>query len=150
MKQLEKFIVFGILISLILKFFLIAGGSLIFTLSITILACLYFPLGIAFFNEIKLKDISFSNVIKINPILRIFESIFVGLGLGIICIGILFKLQDWPGSQLDIAFGLIVILIFFLYSVIKYLKKEMPFINEFLKGYSSLAVLVYLFICCPF
>jgi len=54
MKKFEKTLVVLILISLIMKFSFIMGGDILAILSISLLILVYYPLGFALFNQVRL------------------------------------------------------------------------------------------------
>jgi hypothetical protein len=124
MNKFEK--IFGVLavIALILKFASISGGSILATLSLTSLSFLYYLFGFALFNDIKLKNIFKRSSYKGISVLRIISSVGVGLGLSTICLGILFRIQFWPGGRMMLAVGLITILIITIIAFIDFLKSK--------------------------
>ncbi|HRZ42067.1 MAG TPA: hypothetical protein P5228_05120 [Bacteroidales bacterium] len=124
MKKLEKILGLVIIIALLLKLVLIPGGSILTVISLTILACIYYPLGFAFFNGIRLRAIFKKDSYKGVSALRIIGAIGLGMGLAAICIGILFKLQHWPGGDTNLIAGLVTTLIILIIALIKYLKSK--------------------------
>ncbi len=127
MKKFEK--IFGIItiIALVMKLFLIPGAGILLTLSLSVLSCFYFLFGFAFFNGIKLKQIFQSSSYKGISALRIIGSIGLGIGLSEICMGILFKIQHWPGAHLQLHCGLLIILIILIVALFQYFKSENKF-----------------------
>ena len=93
MKKSEK--IFGILfaIAIIFKLALYPGGRIISTVSMTLLACIYFYFGFAFFNNIKLKNVFNRKSYEGISVLRILGSIGTGMVLSTVCLGTLFKLS---------------------------------------------------------
>ena len=124
MRKLEKILGLVIIIAFVMKLALIPGGSILTVISLTILACIYYPLGFAFFNGIRLRQIFKKDSYKGITVLRIIEAIGVGIGLSVICIGILFKLQLWPGANTNLLTGLITTLIILIIALIRYLKSK--------------------------
>ena len=124
MKRFEiiMLILFGV--ALILKLASIPGGSILSTLSLCSLACFYFYLGLAFFNNIKLKNIFKGSSYKDISALRIIVSIGVGCGFSALCCGILFKIQHWPGGMIMLSVGLIEVLIMVIIALIDYFKSN--------------------------
>ena len=99
MRILEKGLVFGILIALILKFSLVPGGDTLTLWTILILACIYHPLGFLFFNQIRLRHILKKTAYASVTATDIILAVVTGLGLSIVCVGLLFKLLDLTGGN---------------------------------------------------
>ena len=89
----EKGLAITFLIGILFKLMHWPGASLILVLSLSTLAIIYFPGAFYFFCDKVIK--------KSNLAL----SIISGLLLSIIPIGILFKLQYWPGAGLYLLIG---------------------------------------------
>ncbi len=106
MKNIEKLFIILVIVSTIYRYVHGIGSILFLILSINTLAILYFCLSFALFNNIKFKNIfkksSYVNVSK----RRIIFSIFSGISLSIALIGVLFKIQDYPGADLLLVLGL--------------------------------------------
>ncbi len=122
MKKFEKILGIVILISLIMKFSFIIGGDILTILSISLLILIYYPFGFAFFNQIRLRRVFKKDSYKGISGLRIIGAIGVGMGLSAICLGILFKLQHWPGSNINLLAGLVTTMIVLIIALIKYYK----------------------------
>ena len=132
MKRFE--IIFGIvfLIALVLKFTLIPGGGILATVSLMPLAIFYCFLSFAYFNNIKLKNIFSTKSYRGISTLRITGSIGTGLGLSAICMGILFKIQHWPGGDFFSTVGLIAVIIVAIIAFIKFLRSKNDFYKKVL------------------
>ncbi len=106
MKNIEKLFIILVIVSTIYRYVHGIGSILFLILSINTLAILYFCLSFALFNNIKFKNIfkksSYVNISK----RRIIFSIFSGISLSIALIGVLFKIQDYPGADLLLVLGL--------------------------------------------
>lgn len=124
MKKLEKILGILIILALILKLVLIPGANILTVISLSILACIYYPLGFAFFNGIRLREVFKKDSYKGISAMRIIGTIGLGMGLAVICIGILFKLQHWPGGDTNLIAGLATTLIILIIALIKYLKSK--------------------------
>jgi hypothetical protein len=133
MKKLEKILGVAFLIALILKLTLLPGGGILATFSLLILANLYFLFGFALFNQIALKDIFKGASYNGIPALRIIGAIGTGSALSVLCVGILFRLQHWPGASINIITGVIVSLIILIIVLIKYFKAKEQFYFRILK-----------------
>jgi len=133
MKRLEKILGLVIIIALIMKLTLIPGGSILTVISFSILSCIYYPFGFAFFNEIRLIQILKKASYKELSALRIVGSIGIGMGLAAICIGILFKLQHWPGANTNLIAGLFTILIILIVALFRFVKNKDDFYKRIFK-----------------
>ena len=145
MKRFE--IIFGILsvVAIIMKLALVSGSGILMTLILTLLACFYFYLGFAFFNNIRLKKIfSKSSYYGISA-LRIIGSIGVGWGLSIMCCGILFKMMHWPGGILFLHIGLIQIFVIAIIVLVKFSLSKSDFYKTILLRFAIIGGLGLLF-----
>ena len=124
MKTLEKILGLVGIIALILKLGLLPGSSLLIVVSLTVLGCIYFLFGFALFNGIRLRAILKTDSYKGLSLARVIGSIGLGMGLAAICIGMLFKLQHWPGGDSNIAAGLGVTLIILIIASIKFIQSR--------------------------
>jgi hypothetical protein len=122
MKILEKTLACAILLSLILKFSLVSGGDTLMLWTITILACIYYPLGFLFFNQIRLRNVFKKDSYKHLSAPKIIFAIVTGIGLSIICIGSLFKLLDFPGANQMLTIGLFVSFVVLIISLVFFIK----------------------------
>ena len=89
----EKGLTIAFLIGLIFKYLHWPGGGLILVISLSTMAILYCPGAFYFFSDKTIK--------KQNLALSIISGFF----LAIIPIGVLFKLQYWPGAQVNLLVG---------------------------------------------
>ncbi len=133
MNKLEKIVGVIVLIALILKLTMIPGGGILIVLSLSILSIIYFPFGFALFNQIEIKRILKRDSYKGLSALRIVGAIGVGMALSLICIGILFKLQHWPGSTSNLLTGLFTSLIVLIIALIRYFKTKSDFYIRIIK-----------------
>ena len=127
MNRFER--LFGILfvVALVFKFFHWPGGGILATVSLTSLACLYYLFGFAIFNNIELNDIFNRKSYEGISALRIIGSIGVGWGLSTICMGILFKIQHWPGANIMLLSGFITIIVVFIIALVKFFLSKSDF-----------------------
>lgn len=124
MKNLEKILGLAAIIALIMKLFLIPFGGVLTILSLSTLACVYYPFGFALFNGIRFRDvfkkISFRGVSK----WQIIGGVSLGIGLAVMCMGILFRVQEWPGSGIILIAGLLITFAVLIVALIKYSKTK--------------------------
>lgn len=127
MKRFEKVSAIIFAIAVVMKLALVPGGGILATLSLLTLACIYYPFGFALFNKIKLKDIFSKESYKGISTLRIIGSIGAGIGLATVCVGILFKIQHWPGMITLLLTGLLIALVIAIVALIRLLKSKSDF-----------------------
>lgn len=133
MRILEKILGLLIIVSLILKLLLVPYSAILLTVILIALAIIYYPFGFAFFNEIRLREIFKKESYKGISASRIIGAIGVGIGLSILCIGILFKLNSWAYSDINLKFGLFVSFMALSVVLIKLLKVKNNFYINILK-----------------
>lgn len=82
------------------------------------------PERIALFKKVSYKGFSPMRIIGSNGF---------GIGLAILCSGILFKLQHWPGAEINLKAGLVITLIVLLISFIRFMKNKNDFYKRIFK-----------------
>ncbi len=118
MTLFEKIILFIIGLGLMFKLLYIPGPLL--TLGLLILSSYYMIFGFTILNSIKFKDIFKRDAYKNVSELRIIATVFIGLGVSIVMVGILFNTLSIPGPMLII--GLIYLTLFLVF--FSFLAKE--------------------------
>jgi hypothetical protein len=119
MKTFEKILIVIAIIGLIFRFLYIPGAFIIMFASLMTLAVLYFLLGFALFNNLKVKDLTQKATYNSMNNIRLIGAIFTGLALSTIVIGILFKIFRWPGGNIQILSGIVAIIAILIVSAIK-------------------------------
>ncbi len=124
----------------ILKLLDVPGGGVLTVLSLSTLAILYFPLSFYFFSD---KNVKTQN----QPL-----SIISGFFLSLVPIGIMFKLQYWPGYEANLIVAFISATI--LTGVGYFLKQKAPeelktYYKQFLSRVIILAFLSGAFFLTP-
>jgi hypothetical protein len=133
MKKLEKITGIAFVISTVLRFYLIPGYGILTVLSLSILACIYYPFGFAFFNQIKIRRIFKKTSYQELSAIRIIGAIGAGMTLSTICIGILFRLQHYTGGQMNLIIGLVSTLIIIIIAYIKFIKNKTEYYTRIFK-----------------
>ncbi|NOX46290.1 MAG: hypothetical protein GXO89_04855 [Chlorobi bacterium] len=87
----------------------------------------------SYFSKVELRDIFKKDSYKGVSGLRVFGAIGVGMGLSAICLGILFKLEHWPGSNFNLMIGLVTTLIVSIIALIKFFKSKDNYYKQILK-----------------
>tara|TARA_R110002072_G_scaffold161119_1_gene312590 strand:- start:114 stop:695 length:582 start_codon:yes stop_codon:yes gene_type:complete len=118
MKKAESIFSVFILLGIILKLFDVPGNSIILILSFSSLAVIYFNFGFLFFNDIRLRDIFKRESYKKVTAKRTVGAIATGIALSLILIGILFKIEIWPGSSNIIKPGLFLLSIIIIITLV--------------------------------
>jgi hypothetical protein len=117
MKTLEKLLVAGFVIGLILNFSLIRGGAELIFITMSSLSCIYYPLGFLLLNGIRLRDIFKKSSYNSLSAANIVFAAVAGLGLSVVCIGSLFKLLTLMGADKMLTIGLAVTAAVFILSI---------------------------------
>lgn len=106
MIKLERTLVVFLVISLILNFLVIQYSAILLLLSSTSLAFFYFYFGKAIFNGIEIQNSFKKESYKEIPNLIITISKIAGIGISLVCIGAMFKLNYWIYSTMLSLIGL--------------------------------------------
>jgi hypothetical protein len=132
MKKTEKILGLIFLLAILLKVFNIPGNSMLIGISLIFLAIMYYPLGFIIFNRIPIKGIFKRDSYKGLTGWRILGTVFLGMGLSVLIIGILFKLLHYPSAKTNMIAGLIATLIALIIAIIKFIKTKSEFYKELL------------------
>lgn len=127
MKILEKVLAALILLSIIMKLSHLQGASVLFVVSVGSLSNVYYFLSIGLFNDISFKKMFKKKSYEGISTLRIIGSVAAGFAFSIAIIGILFKIQHYPGANMMLILGFASSLIVIVISVIKYVSKGSKF-----------------------
>ena len=149
MKKLEKILVFIMLIALVMKLYLMPGGSSISEISMVLLSLIYFPFGFAFLNQIPMRKIFSKDAYKEQTTIRLICAIGVGISLSAICIGILFKLNSWPGSNRYIIVGLLTLFIIQGVALFRKIKLKQKIYSFMVRRIAILSILGIIFLILP-
>lgn len=105
MKKAEISLILIILVLLTLALLNVPGMGLLMALFCPLLSILYFWFGFALFNDIPLKHIFKRKSYTDIPARNIILSVLMGIFISLIPIGILFKIQFWPGTSVFLKVG---------------------------------------------
>lgn len=149
MKKLEIILGSIALIAMVLKFFMIPGSAFLGITSLSILAVLYFCLGLVLFNGIRLR-----NLFKKDPFegisgIRIAGAILSGFYLSIVCVGILFTFESWPGANLMMIQGLTCLTMALVVVLIRYYKNKSEFSLRIIKRIAIIGGFAFLMVITP-
>ncbi|MCK5847025.1 MAG: hypothetical protein KAG84_06275 [Bacteroidales bacterium] len=146
MKRLEKILGLLSLLSLIALIIEVPGGLLLSIVTMLFLSFIYYPFGFAFFNDILLRKIFKKDAYKGVSTWKIVGSIAVGISLSSALMGILFKINHWPGADFNLYVGLVTMLLILIISVYKYLNTKSAFYLRIIKRVlivGSIGILVW-------
>jgi hypothetical protein len=127
MRKAEIIIIALCIVSVILNFMLVPGGVLFTLITLLALSTLYFYLGFALFNGIRLRKIFKKESYAGINALRIVGCIGTGMALSLLVIGLLFKLLAWPGSFINLLAGLFFVTVVLIISIIKFIMTKSSF-----------------------
>lgn len=123
----EKTLGLIILVSFMLRRLGIPGGDFLLVVSIVLLSLMYCFFTLFIVNEIRIADIFKLSTYKKFSFLRLVGSIFLGIVLSLVFLGILFSLQHWQGARYFSLIGIPLLLIAFLFVGYKYLIAKSSF-----------------------
>jgi len=133
MKRTELTLIAIAILGFIIGLIGITGGSIFKTLSLGLLALIYFYLGFALFNNIRFRDLFKKNAYSQISKLRIFGAIATGMALSVLTIGILFRIMDWEGAPVMLLVGLPICGIITITATVKYFVDKSPYYSGILK-----------------
>ncbi len=111
-----------IFLGVIFKFALFPGGGILLTVGFSFLSLLYFFVGFALFSGIGFRGMLKSSSYSELSALKVLGFVGAGWSLSMLCLGILFKIQHWPGSEVQLVSGLITALVSSVVALFKFMK----------------------------
>ncbi|MCT4638497.1 MAG: hypothetical protein N4A72_12415 [Bacteroidales bacterium] len=141
MKRLEQILAVIVLISLVMKLFSIPFAGELLTLSVLILIIMYTFLGKLLFNGIRFRDRNKRVYFVGIPQSSIGCALGLGIGTGMICTGVLFKIQLWPSSEIMIMSGSIVTAVSILVTLVASFKSTTKFLKRNIIRIITVAIL---------
>lgn len=93
-------------------------------MSLTSLAILYYVLGFVVFNGIGFRQLIGKGGLKGLGWMRIIWGVLMGFGTSMISMGLLFKMQIWPGAETMLLSGSFLTLMMVVAGLIAYLKNR--------------------------
>ena len=149
MRIIEKALVLIAVFGLIVRLMGEPIGSFIMMTSLCSLCWIYVFLSFALLNGVTLRGAFKSDAYTGIPRWHKIGAVLTGIGLGISCLGILFKLQAWGGAQLYLIQGLVLCLIPSVIGLLKRSGRYKHFYNRVLSRTIILACLCLLFFSLP-
>lgn len=120
MKKAELILGAITLIALVLNLFLTPYSGVLTVLSLSALSAMYMYFSFALFNGVRLRHIFKKASYKEIPAMRIVGAVLTGFALAATIMGLLFKIQYWPGANVNLAVGVIGLAIVLIVGAIKY------------------------------
>ena len=133
MKKFEIILIIGAIIGLLLALFNIPLDSLIVSVFFMTLGCLYFYLGFALFNGIRLRNIFKADSYKGIGTWKILTAIGTGITLSILTIGFMFFILNYPMAVTFLAVGIALAAIIIILALIKNATERISFPNIILR-----------------
>lgn len=127
MKKFELIVGLIAILGIVLKLLHIPGSGLLTVLTLLTLSMFYYAFSFALFNGIRLRDIFKKASYKDTSVKRIIGAVGLGFALSTIIIGVLFKLQFWPGAMVQLMTGLVMTGLILLIATIFYFRSKADF-----------------------
>lgn len=129
MKKIEKILLALSLLALVTNAYLLPFSSEFLIISLSTLALFYFYCSTALFADldIELKDLKNKEIYASLSPKRKLGSFGAGASISISIIGLLFYLQFWPGTSLNILTGLVGLLLVLIIGSLRFLKSRDEF-----------------------
>ena len=132
MKIAERILIVLAIAGLIMRFFHIPGGAVLTIFPLAILGWIYLIFGFILFNNIKFRKIFKKESYNGISGLRLAYAILTGLALSVIVIGIVFKMMFWPGSYINLLFGIVTVGTALTVAAIKFIANKQIFYRNML------------------
>jgi len=108
MKKIEIGIFSILALGLVLRLIQLPGSGIFFVLGWSLLSMFYFYLSFAYFNNVGLRRLFKRDSYSGIGAMRIILAVISGIALSVLCIGCLFKMQFWPGADINLLVGLVL------------------------------------------
>lgn len=105
MKRTEIVLSILVVVAGLAFFFNVPIAGVVLTVSVSAMAVLYY-LAPLLFNDIRLRDVTKDGAFANVPVVYLILGFIAGQNLALLCIGMLFKLMLWPGSEMLLRVGL--------------------------------------------
>jgi hypothetical protein len=149
MKKLEVILITGAVIGLLLVLFNVPLHTLVITLFFPALGVLYYCLGFALFNGIRLRSIFKADSYKGLGLWRILIAIGTGIGISNLTIGFMFSIMNYPLARALLIEGSILTTIFFILAIIKNARDKNQFYRKIMIRCLVFLVIGVIFILLP-
>lgn len=133
MKKAEIILIALAVIGVIMKFLHFPKLPLVFVFCTGILSLVYFSLGFALFNNIRLRDIFRKDSYINTNAMKIIGAIATGFSLSMIVLGILFRIMNYPGAEIQLISSLFFLFVVVTVSFFKIKKDTTQYYSKILK-----------------
>lgn len=108
MNKTEKILAVLVFVALVMKYLKVPFNGILLVIALNTLAILYYPFGFALFNNVRLRKVlKKTSYVKTNK-KRLVGAFGIGVGMAVLLIGTLFKVQLWPNAHFMLLSGLVV------------------------------------------
>jgi hypothetical protein len=127
MKKTELILYAIAVIALIFKLFHFPGSDILMIISLFFISVMYFIFGFALLNNLRFRELFKTDSFKRISTNQIIGGIGTGIALSIGLIGILFKIQGYPGADINLIGGMLTTSILSAIVIFKQLNKSTPY-----------------------
>lgn len=127
MKKAECILASLAIISVVLKLCSVDGAILLSTVSFITLSLFYLALSFLLLNDISLKNIFYRVAYKHANGKHILWALASGFSLCVGILGVLFKLNKWPGGSMLLVMGMLFLICVVTVSLIRYVPRPAKF-----------------------
>jgi len=149
MKKLELILIIGSVVGLLMSLFDVPQNSLIVGLSFLPLSLLYFYLGFALLNGIRLRNIFKADSYKDLGVWRIAIAIGTGIALSNLTIGFMFSILSYPLAKTMLIFGIALAVIMTILALIKNAREKNPFYRNIILRCLIFLIIAVVFLVLP-
>jgi len=149
MKKLELILIIGSVVGLLMSFFDVPQNSLIVALFFLPLSLLYFYLGFALLNGIRLRNIFKADSYKDIGVWRIAIAIGTGIALSNLTIGFMFSILSYPLAKTMLIFGIALAVIMTILALIKNAREKNPFYRNIILRCLIFLIIAVVFLVLP-
>jgi len=149
MKKLELILIIGSVVGLLMSLFDVPQNSLIVGLSFLPLSLLYFYLGFALLNGIRLRNIFKADSYKDIGVWRIAIAIGTGIALSNLTIGFMFSILSYPLAKTMLIFGIALAVIMTILALIKNAREKNPFYRNIILRCLIFLIIAVVFLVLP-
>jgi hypothetical protein len=149
MKKLELILIIGSVVGLLMSLFDVPQNSLIVGLSFLPLSLLYFYLGFALLNGIRLRNIFKADSYKDIGVWRIAIAIGTGIALSNLTIGFMFSILSYPLAKTMLIFGIALAVIMIILALIKNAREKNPFYRNIILRCLIFLIIAVVFLVLP-
>jgi len=126
MRIIEKILIALAAVALVFKISHYLGGGIMIVISLMMLSWLYMFLGFALFNGLGFRQLIKNESYKGIHAKQIIHAIAAGLAASVSLVGIVFKVQYWPGASFQLLDGIITGAIVLVITFVSFIKQRKP------------------------